>query len=89
MFGDNFTANDVFIRGTSSIRMWRDLLMQLEMLDERFQALAWMTRVPSSSNVADPPSRGSLEELKVYKPCVVKQVTCPIKGQTLQSFLNG
>ena len=45
-FGDNWFANDVFVKGTSSIRAWRKMLLALEKLDERVGALAWMAVVP-------------------------------------------
>ena len=87
LFGDNWAANDVFVKGTSNVKAWRSLLIELEKLDEQHSAMAWMARVPSASNVADPPSRGSMSELPPFCPCIVKDVTCPITGNALHSFL--
>ena len=55
---DTWTAIDVFIKGTSQLRMWRQLLLQLEKIDDSVNALVWMARVASQSDVSDPPSRG-------------------------------
>ena len=58
IFCDNWTAVDVFIRGSSSLKLWRHLLLALEQSDDDSGNLVWMARVPSPSNIADPPSRG-------------------------------
>ena len=49
--------------------------------------MLWVARVPSSSNVADYPSRGSMRELGFLKPftCVVPK--CPMLGAPLSSTL--
>ena len=88
IFGDNWAANDTFIKGTSSVKAWRSLLLQLERLDDSYNAMAWMARVPSASNIADPPSRGSIEELKMYAPVIESHITCPVTGNVLKAFLH-
>ena len=87
-FGDNWAANDTFIKGTSSVKAWRNLLPQLERLDDSYNAMAWMARVPSTSNIADPPSRGSIAELKMYAPLVESHITCPGTNNVLKAFLH-
>ena len=88
IFGDNWAANDVFIKGTSSVKAWRTLLLELEKLDDAIGALTWMARVPSSSNIADPPSRGSLDELKAFKPKIETHIQCPVTKHVLNVFLK-
>ena len=67
VFCDNWTAIDVYIKGSSPLRFWRQLLLTLERLDQGSGSLVWMARVPSSSNVADPPSRGKWDEIEFLK----------------------
>ena len=86
IFGDNWAANDVFIKGTSSVKAWRTLLLEIEKLDDAIGALTWMARVPSSSNIADPPSRGSLDELKAFKPKIETHIQCPVTKNTSLMF---
>jgi hypothetical protein len=58
---------DVLVKGTSLQPEWRDLLLLLEdPLEDNF--MLWVARVPSSSNIADPPSRGSTVELDFLRP---------------------
>ena len=59
VFCDNWTAIDVYGRGSSPMRSWRQLLLELERMDQGSESLVWMARGPSPSNVADPPSRGN------------------------------
>ena len=51
------------INGCSHDTSWRKLLLHLEEADESAPCLGWWHRVPSASNVADPPSRGKWQEL--------------------------
>ena len=59
-FCDNWTAIDVYIKGTSQLQMWRQLLLELERIDEGADSLCWMARVPSQSNVG-PREQGAVE----------------------------
>ena len=86
LFVDNWPALDVLVKGTSQQLSWRRLLLVLEEpSDEVF--LLWVARVPSSSNVADHPSRGSLAELAFLKPYSVIYPKCPISGVCLKSIV--
>ena len=86
LFVDNWPALDVLVKGTSQQLSWRRLLLVLEEpTDEVF--LLWVARVPSSSNVADHPSRGSLAELAFLKPFQVVHPRCPISNVCLRSIV--
>ena len=86
MFVDNWPALDVIVKGTSFQRQWRELLLLLEDPDED-SFLLWVARVPSKSNVADHPSRGSVTELSFLRPfrCVVPK--CPVTNALLKNLL--
>ena len=62
--------------------------MILEKLDQEIEPLAWMARVPSASNIADPPSRGSAKELSDYAPKFEDNVMCPVTGNKLRNILK-
>ena len=85
-FCENWTAIDVCIKGTSQLRMWRQLLLELERVDENTDSLCWMARVPSQSNIADPPSRGQWSELNFLKPFVLDTPFCPVTGMKLETL---
>eukprot|EP00435_Cladocopium_sp_Y103_P038153 s357_g10.t1 len=89
IFVDNWPVVDALVKGVSGQSTWRDLLMTYEMLDERIQPLAWVARVPSSSNPADPPSRGTLVGLEFLMPFNVCQCKCPVMQRELQQIVNG
>ena len=86
LFCDNWTAIDVYVKGTSPLRLWRQLLLELERLDNDAESLVWMARVPSASNVADPPSRGKWDELSFLQPFERCFPSCPITGKALTSL---
>ena len=86
LFVDNWPVLDVLVKGTSQQLSWRRLLLVLEEpTDEVF--LLWVARVPSSSNVADHPSRGSLTELAFLEPFQVVHPKCPISDVCLRSIV--
>ena len=85
-FCDNWTAIDVYIKGTSQLQMWRQLLLELERVDESTDILCWMARVPSQSNIADPPSRGQWNELNSLKPFILDTPLCPVTGMKLETL---
>ena len=86
VFVDNWSALDVLVKGTSLQLDWRRLLLLLEDPCQDTSML-WVARVPSSSNVADHPSRGDLEALRFLAPfqCVVP--LCPILRTPLSSIV--
>lgn len=86
MFVDNWPALDVIVKGTSLQEDRRKLLLLLEGPDED-SFLLWVARVPSSSNVSDHPSRGSLAELSFLRPFTCVNPTCPMLGVTLDNTL--
>ena len=86
LFVDNWPALDVIVKGTSLEEDWRHLLLLLE--DPKVDGfLLWVARVPSKSNVADWPSRGSLAELSFLKPYTCVKPTCPMVHAPLSSIL--
>lgn len=89
VFCDNWTAIDVYIKGSSPLRFWRQLLLTLERLDQSSGSLVWMARVPSSSNVADPRSRGKWDELEFLKPFTFCKPQCPVTGRALENLAVG
>ena len=62
--------------------------MTFETLDEKQQSLHWFARVPSSSNPADPPSRGTLSGLDFLKPFVVCESSCPVTNKPLMQIVK-
>ena len=55
---DNNSTRDVSISGTARTQPGKSLVAQLLEAEDVGSILAWYTRVPSSSNIADAPSRG-------------------------------
>ena len=86
LFVDSWPALDSLVKGDSSVRLWRELLLVLENPEERLPMFLWFARVPSKSNVADPPSRGSSDELAVWKLTVERPV-CPLCKKMLSSLV--
>ena len=86
MFPDSWFAYDVIVKGTSSVREWRDVLLALETIDESHPMHLWTFRVPSSSNPSDPPSRGSILETAFHGKINVIDPECPISKTQLKSY---
>lgn len=80
-------ALDVLVKGTTSLQPeWRDLLLLLEdPLEDNF--MLWVARVPSSSKIADPPSRGSTVELDFLRPYKCVEPVCPMTKLLLMSTI--
>jgi hypothetical protein len=76
VFCDNWSAIDVHGRGSSPMRFWRQLLLELERMDQGSESLVWMARRPSPSNVADAPSRGNWDKIEFLQPLLL----CPPTG---------
>ena len=86
LFIDNYGAQDCLIKGAASVETWRKLLLLLEDIDYDFFSEMWVTRVPSSSNPADFPSRSSVGELAHLEPLERCQPTCPLTGCCLETI---
>ena len=84
LFIDNYGAQDCLIKGAASVETWRKLLLLLEDIDYDFFSEMWVTRVPSSSNPADFPSRSSVGELAHLGPLERCQPICPSNGCCLE-----
>ena len=62
---DNNSTRDVSISGSARTEPGRSLVSQLLEAEDTGGILAWYTRVPSHSNVADAPSRGKQDGIHV------------------------
>ena len=84
-FVDNYAALDVAIKGSASVKQWRDLLLLLECPDETSPTLMWHARVPSKSNPSDGPSRGDTSLMESFN---AKRVTpvCPVTQVQLRNL---
>ena len=82
-FIDNWAVLDCVIPGTSKEPTWRQLLLCIEKVDIQYPCDMWATRVPSESNVADPPSRGSLVEIQFLGNVKIDDALCPVSGEKL------
>ena len=87
LFVDNWGVLDCYIPGTSKEKTWRELLLCIEEIDAKHPSHIWATRVPSESNVADPPSRGFLSPIQFLGKLVVDEPCCPIVNVHLKSCL--
>ena len=87
-FCDNWTSLDVFVKGSSNEPLWRKVLLAFEACDCEFSTVPWIARVPSSSNVADPPSRGSIDTISFLKPFKMVEAKRPISDRALRSLFG-
>ena len=86
LFTDSWPAYDVIVKGTSSVKEWRDVLLSLEVIDEGHPMHLWTSRVPSSSNPADPPSRGRISDIAFLGKINVIDPVCPISKTRMKSY---
>ena len=86
LFIDSWPAYDTLVKGTSGVKEWRKLLLSLESLDEEHEFLLWISRVPSSSNPSDPPSRGKLSDIFFLGDIHVVDMICPVFGKPVKSY---
>ena len=73
IFIDNNAVRDCLISCDSSNVIASTILKKILKLEDAVKVLAWYTRVPSPSNIADDPSRGECEFLKSLK-CLESKV---------------
>ena len=83
IFIDNWPVLDCYIPGTARQKTWREILLSMEKIDKDFPTQLWATRVPSESNIADPPSRGILEPIKFLGQLVIDVPKYPMTGHLL------
>ncbi|CAE7801527.1 SLC24A2 [Symbiodinium sp. CCMP2592] len=84
-FVDHSGVLSACINSNSIDASWRSLLLHLEAADEARPCLPWFHRVPSQSNIADPPSRGRWEELAFLGHVTRDVPTCFVTGATLEA----
>ena len=78
LFVDNYGAQDCLVKGSASVQTWRQLLLILENISDELFSDMWVTRVSSSANPADYPSRGSIAELRFMGPMERCRPMCPV-----------
>ena len=88
MFVDNWPVLDCYIPGSAKQKTWREILLCIEKIDGDIPAQVWATRVPSESNVADPPSRGTIEPIRFLGEIDLDQASCPMTGKALHTCLS-
>ena len=88
LFVDNWPVLDCYIPGSARQKTWREILLCVDKIDNDFPSQIWATRVPSESNVADPPSRGTLEPIRFLGEIVVDRTSCPMTGREPESCLS-
>ncbi len=76
------------VKGSSRDAVWRRLLLCLERHDAGVPCDAWWGRVPSPSNPADAPSRGS-SAFPILGTCTRVDCVCPLTGLLLHSVDPG
>ena len=62
---DNNSTRDVCISGSARTSPGKELIASILHLEDELSLVAWYARVPSISNIADGPSRGTLEDIPV------------------------
>ncbi len=62
VFIDNEGARAGLISATSAVEDNADIIHAITSMEDLLSVKAWYTRVPSSSNCADPPSRSRMAE---------------------------
>ena len=82
-FVDNSGALGSCIKAHSSDVWMRKLLCYFEKFDQDNPTIAWYTRVPSTSNVGDLPSRGKWSKLSEMFNFQVDHVKCFVTGKWL------
>ncbi|CAE7635303.1 unnamed protein product [Symbiodinium sp. CCMP2592] len=83
-FIDHAGVHAACVNGSSHDRLWRLILLKLEEADAK-PMIAWYAHVPSQSNPADPPSKGS-GLFPVWGTCSRDHPKCCISGELLSSF---
>ena len=79
---------DCYIPGSARQKTWREILLCVDTIDNDFPSQIWAARVPSESNVADAPSRGTLEPISFLGEMLVDHTSCPMTGKKLESCLG-
>ena len=82
---DNNSTRDVSISGVARTSPGDCLISQLLEVEDSCSVIPWFARVPSQSNIADGPSRGSVDELKV-KP-LSPQLVSLVVAECLKGLL--
>ena len=84
---DNYGAMDAFVKGSSTSKHVRDILLAFERCESTptHPSWPWFSRVPSASNCADDSSRGALD--KFLGDTVVRdRCLCPLTRAFLEDL---
>ena len=85
VFIDHSGVLSACVKGNSRDESWRDLLLAFERADSQVPMLPWYARVPSASNPADAPSRGSCAFPKRGK-FSLDDATCCLCGKPMENL---
>ena len=86
-FIDNYTVQDALIKGSSSSSVLCSLLVAYEELELGGHSWTWYSRVPSTSNVSDEPSRACGSGIISKLGAVRDSCTCPLTGVDLENLI--
>ena len=86
IFIDNQSVVDSLIKGGSSDHHLKRILCCYEQIDFNNPCLAWFTRVASSSNISDLPSRGEWGTLRKIIEFELVEAVCPFSGKRLRTI---
>ena len=78
---DHSGVHAACVSGASKDPVWRSLLIELECADADAM-MGWIARVPSPSNPADAPSRGSAD-FPSFGTCTRDDPSCCFTGEAL------
>ena len=86
LFIDSWPALDSLVKGDSSVRLWRELLLANVPLGSPRPFQIQCGGSSQHSKMADPPGRGSLSELASWELAVERPV-CPLCKKELASLV--
>ena len=86
IFVDHSGVHAACVNGSSHDRLWRQLLTKLEIADS-VPMIGWYARVPSQSNPADAPSRGSCD-FPTWGTLTREHPRCCISGELLSPLVE-
>ena len=87
-FVDNFSALDALVKGYSDAVGSRDILRALAEHEMECPTNSWYTRVPSSSNIGDGPSRLDMSLLLSSFQCIIREAPKLTSLRKVQRFVQ-
>ena len=83
----NYGAIDAFVKGSSTSKRIRDILLAFERCEATRPTWPWFSRVPSASNCADDPSRRVLDKF-VGETFLRERCLCPLTRVFLEDLTS-